>query len=306
MIGAGAFAQQPEVGELPTFGVDVNLVNILCSVRDGKGRLVPDLTEDEFQITEDGVEQEIRYFTRETDLPLTIGLLVDVSRSQESLIEIEREAAYRFFSEVLREKDLAFLMSFGAQVELLQDLTGSRSLLRQGLDELRLNAAVGGILPGPVPTGRQTGTALYDAVFLAADERLRHEVGRKAVVVISDGVDQGSMVDKRRAIELAQKSDAIIYSIHYSDPQYQMPGSGFSDLRQMSNETGGRAFRVTRRETLEMIFAQIQEEMRNQYSIAYAPTNSERDGAYRRVRVRTTRKGHSVQARQGYYAIKER
>jgi len=305
VLAVSGLAQEPDAGELPTFGVSVDLVNILCSVRDGKGRLISDLGQDEFQITEDGADQEIRYFSRETDLPLTIGLLVDVSRSQESLIEVEKDAGYRFFSEVLRDGDLAFLMSFGADVELLQDLTGSTNLLRNGLDELRLNAAVGGILPSPVPQQHQTGTALYDAVFLAADDRMRNEVGRKAMVVITDGVDVGSKVNKQRAIELAQKADAIIYSIYYSDPRYRMQGSGWGDLRQMSNETGGRAFRVTRKDTLESIFAQIQEEMRNQYSIAYAPTNSEKDGSYRRVKVRTTRRGLNVQAREGYYAISE-
>ncbi len=302
-----ALAQQsagPARGEqLPTIKVEVDVVNILCTVRDNNGGLVADLTKDDFIIMEDGRPQEIRYFAREADVPLTIGLLVDVSKSQEALIEVERHAAHRFFSEVLRDKDLAFLISFGVDAELLQDLTGSAELLRAGLEKLRLNAAVSGPLPGPIPTGNRRGTILYDAIFLASEDMLRDEVGRKVIVVITDGVDVGSRITKARAIEAAQKADAIIYSIYYADPRYQQFGGGFGDLKDMAEETGGRVFRVRRKYPLERIFAEIQEEMRSQYSIGYTPTNPEKDGSFRKIEIRTKQKGLKVLHRKGYYAI---
>ena len=156
----------------PTIKVDVDIVNILASVRDKKGALIGNLTKDDFTIYEDGKEQEIKYFTRETDLPLTIGLLVDVSASQENLIQIEKQAAYSFLNSVLRKKDMAFLISFGSDAELLQDFTASPALLRSGLDQLRVNSSVGGLHPGPVPTANHPrGTILYDAVYLAASDR---------------------------------------------------------------------------------------------------------------------------------------
>lgn len=304
-LGFGAASpQQPVPEELPTITVEVDVVNVLCSVRDRRGGLVGNLTKDDFVVLEDGRPQEIRYFTKETDLPLTIGLLVDVSKSQENLIEIERHAAGRFFSEVLRKKDLAFLISFGVDAELLQDLTGSVDLLRRGLDELRLNAAVGGLHPGPVPTGNRRGTILYDAVYLASVERLRREVGRKAMVIISDGVDVGSRISRDQAIEAAQKADAIIYSIYYADPQYQFFGDGYGTLKRMAEETGGRVFRVSRKNPLELVFSEIQEEMRSQYSIGYTPANPEKDGSFRRLDIQTKQKGLKVQARKGYYAVK--
>ena len=210
--------------QLPSIKVDVDLVSILTSVRDKRGALIPTLQKEDFTILEDGKPQPIKYFTKETDLPLTIGLLVDVSGSQRNLIDIERSAASQFFREVLRKKDLAFLISFGEETELLQDYTGSPRLLTEGLGQLRASSGVSGIHPGPVPTiGGPRGTVLYDAIYLAANEKLKGEVGRKVIVVITDGVDQGSRLSRNQAIEAAQKSDAVIYSIDYSDPHAYGP-----------------------------------------------------------------------------------
>lgn len=295
-----------DVNELGTITVDVDVVNILCSVRDKNGGLISTLTKEDFVLEEDRVEQEIKYFARETDLPLTIGLLVDVSKSQESLIETERQAAYRFFSEVLRKKDLAFVISFGVDAELLQDLTNSADLLRDGLQDMQLNAAVGGMTPGTIPQSNQRGTIMYDSVFLAAEDMLRKEAGRKVIVLVSDGVDVGSRISKSRAIEVAQKSDVIIYSIYYADPRYQAYANGYGDLKKMSTETGGRVFRVSRKNSLERIFAEIEEEMRSQYSIGFSSTNPEKDGSFRKIKIETARKGLKVQARRGYYATRQR
>jgi VWFA-related protein len=296
--------------DAPAIKVDVNVVSILASVRDKKGGLVGNLQKDDFIVLEDGKPQEIKYFTRESELPLTIGLLVDVSRSQENLIGDERQAATEFFGQVLRKKDLAFLISFGEEAELMQDFTGSPKLLDAALGELRVRGSTaGGLNPGPVPTMSQPrGTVLHDAVFLAADEKLKTEVGRKVLVVISDGIDQGSRLSRDQAIEAAQKADAVIYSIEYYDPrEYGGFGTfaGGSSLKRMSEETGGRVFRVDRNHSLSQIFRELQEEMRSQYMIGYTPTNSVRDDSYRKLEVKTTRKDLKVQARKGYYAVKQ-
>jgi VWFA-related protein len=297
---------------LASIKVDVDVVSILTSVRDKKGALIPNLQKEDFTILEDGKSQPIKYFTRETDLPLTIGLLVDVSGSQRNLIEIERSAASQFFTQVLRKKDSAFLISFGEETELLQDYTGSPRLLKEGLGRLRPSSGVSGIHPGPVPTISQPrGTVLYDAIFLAAEDKLRGEVGRKVIVVITDGVDMGSRLTRNQAIEAAQKADAVIYSIYYTDPGaygggfgINLGGGGEGELRKMSDETGGHVYKADRRHTLDQVFKELQEEMRSQYSIGYTPLNDVKDGGYRKLDVRLSNKDLKAQARKGYYAVK--
>jgi len=293
--------------DLPTIKVDVELVNLMFTVRNKNNALVPSLTKDDITVYEDGKAQTTKYFTRETNLPLTIGLLVDVSGSQETLIPQEKHAAGQFFDQVLKSKDMAFLISFGAEAELLQDATGSPKLLKRGLEGLRLSTSVGGLHPGPVPSSRPPkGTILYDAVYLAANEKLKNEVGRKAIVLITDGMDYGSSYKLRDAIEMAHKADTIIYSIYYVDPRAYY-GRGFGgasdgDLKKMSEETGGRLFHVGRNNSLEDIFRQIQEEMRSQYALAYSPTNDARDGSFRKIELRMADKSLKPQVRKGYYA----
>jgi VWFA-related protein len=299
-------------GEDQVIKVDVNLVNLFFSVRDRKNAYVANLGKDDFQIFEDGKRQQIKFFSRETDLPLTIGLLVDVSRSQEALIEEERRASFRFFQDVLRQKDMAFIISFGADSELLQDFTNSLPLLQKGLGALRLNAGVSGMSPtgSPVPIpGGGRGTVLYEAVWLAAKEKLREETGRKALVIITDGVDVGSRIKIDKAIEEAQRSDAILYAILFEDPRYtswQFGGmSGEGPMKRMAEETGGRVFRVDRRTTLDDIYNVIQQEMRSQYSASYTSTNQARDGSFRRIEIRANNRDLKLQVRKGYYAAKD-
>jgi VWFA-related protein len=295
----------------PTIKVDVDVVNILFSVRNRHGGLVGNLEKTQFSMFEDGKQQEIKYFTRETDLPLTIGLLIDVSASQGNLIGTEQDAASQFFGSVLRKKDLGFLISFGAEAELLQDYTNSAQLLRAGLQGLKVNSSVGGLHPGPVPTVYQPrGTILYDAVYLAASEQLRGQVGRKVLVLITDGEDQGSRYKIEQAIEAAQKADAIIYGFYYVDRGFYMHnGFGFggvsdSALRRMAEDTGGRVFHIDRKISLQEAFKELQDEMRSQYALGYTPTNSVKDGKFRRIEIRVPDKELKVQARKGYYAIK--
>lgn len=303
----------PATAQESTIKVDVDIVNVLCSVRTKSGGLVSSLKKEDFTLFENGQKQDIKYFTRETDLPLTIGLLVDVSVSQERLIDVERQAAYQFFSSVLRDKDLAFLISFGHEAELLQDYTNSRKLLQKALNELRSNGQVGGLHPGPVPTASQPrGTILFDSVYLAASEQLKGQVGRKALVVITDGVDQGSRYKIEQAIKAAQLSDAIIYGIYYVDSAFYNGGYGWGvnigggggehDLRRMAEETGGRMIKVDRKHTLQDSFREIQEEMRSQYALGYSPANGSKDGSFRKIDIKLSDKDLRAQARKGYYA----
>ncbi len=302
-------AQKPEtIGDEP-IKVNVNLVNVLASVRSKQGAYINTLNKEDFDLVEEGRKQNIKYFSKETALPLTIGLLVDVSGSQERLIEIERQAAGEFFRSALRPKDEAFLISFGTDSELLQDLTTSHSALESGLRRLRLNAGAGGFGPGPVPTASQPrGTVLYDAVYLAANDRLKSEAGRKGGVLIPDGVDLGSHESIESAIEAAQRADAVIYSIYYVDQSAYYGrgmvfggGGGEGYLKKMSDATGGRVFRVDRKNSLNDIFRQLNEEMRSQYILSYSPDPEGTPGQYRKVDLRVGDKNLKVQARKGYY-----
>ena len=293
-----------------TISVDVDIVNILATVRNKQGGLVGSLTKDDFILEEEGELQAITYFSRQTDLPLTLGLLVDTSVSQGRLIGEERSASGQFFSQVLRQqKDLAFLISFDINVELLQDLTGSETLLRNALDDLEIQGGTGGLHPGPVPTsGRQPGTLLHDAVYLAADEMMRNQVGRKALVLISDGVDYGSRLKLDEAIEAAQRADVVVYGIRYLDHGFYNRsgvfggGGGGSTLKKLAQETGGNMFEVSRRTPLSEIYTTIQDELRSQYSIGYTSNLDSSKSGFRKIRLRTKDKSMKVQTRSGYYA----
>lgn len=302
--------QEREPTEDAVISVDVEVVNILATVRDDKDLLVTDLGKDDFILEEDGKQREIRYFSRQTDLPLTVGLLVDTSVSQERLIRDEQRAASQFFSQVLRlKKDLAFLISFDVDVELLQDLTASARLLENGLGNLQVQGSGGGIHPGPVPTsGKPVGTAMFDAVYLASDEMMRRQVGRKAVILISDGLDYGSRVNREEAIEASHKSDVVVYAIRYYDRGFYgggfggvSLGGGSGDLKKMARETGGNVFEVSRKWSLQRIFDEIQQELRSQYSIGFTPQDDAGRPGLREIKLRTRRKGLKVQARSGYY-----
>ena len=291
----------------PTIKVDVAVVSVLCSVRDDKGRLLSNLDKADFEIREDGKPQQILYFNRETNLPLTLGLLVDSSISQEALIFREQRAASHFFEQVIGPRDAAFLISFDVTVDLLRDVTGSVDLLQDSLEEIRVRApAPMGPNTGPFPRMPVGGTHLHDAVYLASNDVLQREAGRKAVILITDGQDQGSKLSRDEAIEAAQRNDVIIYGILFVDRQFYGYGGGIytgeSTLKKMAEDTGGRMFRATSDRELSDAFDQISQELRSQYSIGYSPANAARDGSYRRVDVRVRGRGLRVQARRGYYA----
>ena len=297
--------QSPVEDASSTIQVKVNVVNILATVRDKHGALINSLTKNEFIVREDRQLQTIKYFARETDVPLIIGLLVDISNSQHKLIESEREAAYQFFNQVLRRQDLAFLITFGQNVELLQDFADSPSQLQMALDQMHGDSAAPGTRSAVPNRG---GTVLYDAVHVAAADRLRNKTGRKIIVLITDGIDSGSKLKLEDAIKAAQQADTIIYSICYFDPSaydYDLSSLAESDLvlRKMSGETGGRVFRVDHQHSLPKIFVELEQEVRSQYAIGYVPTNLKLDGSFRRTELRTVDRSLTVRARKGYYAV---
>ena len=290
---------------MQTLKVNVDVVNLLFNVKDKKGQLLPNLGKDEFQVSEDGKPQTIKYFKAESNLPLTIGILLDTSASQERVLPIEKEVGAQFLQRMLRKEDEAFLISFDVNVDLLQDYTNNSRDIRKGMDSAKINAggAVGGIPgigQGPVDIPPK-GTLLYDAVYLAAHDKLRSEVGRKALVLLTDGEDQGSQLKLQDALEAAQKSDVIVYVLLISDSGVAM-GTGSGLMRKLAEETGGRVIHVgNNHDKLQKAFDQISEELRSQYSIGYTPSNDKHDGTYRKIEIKT-KDGYKVQARKGYYA----
>src|SRR5512140_930897 len=292
------FAQKPDQQDdqsVQTLKVNVNVVNLFFNVKDKRGGLVPNLTKDQFDIFEDGKPQTIKYFSAESNQPLTLGLLIDSSASQERVLEDEKVAGAQFLREVLRKDDLAFVISFDVNVDLLQDYTNDASMLRHAMNRAKINSGgAGGGLPGsgggPLPTSNNPrGTLLYDAVYLAANEKLSHEVGRKAMILLTDGEDQGSQMRTAQAIEAAQKADAIVYVIMIAD-RWFYGGMGYSGDRQMkklTEETGGRVINAGNKpEKLKEAFDQIATELRSQYNIGYTPTNNAADGTFRKVEVK--------------------
>jgi VWFA-related protein len=276
-----------------TIKVDVDVVNVLCTVRDRKGALVKDLDKESFEIREDGKPQQLRYFARETDLPLTIGLLVDVSGSVRRMVQDEKATAERFLKQVLRPQDQALLVGFSSTVVLWQDFTDSPSVLLSTLEKLHAVPFRG--IPtdgGPAPC-----TLLYDAVHSTANTKFQNVPGRKAMVVISDGTDIGSRQTIESAIRAVQSSNTIVYGICYRDPRE----NGCPYLQAVSEPTGGRMFPVTPETPLSAIFETIQEELRSQYSLGYVSTNTARDGSFRKLQVEVRPKGLKVEARKGYY-----
>ena len=244
----GQSSQQDDQDQAPTFKVDVNVVNLYFNVKDKHGALIPDLKKEDFQVTEEGAPQKIKYFNVNSEQPLTLGILIDCSGSQQTVLPMTQQIASQFVKEVVRTKDEAFIISFDVQVELLQDFTNDTTRLQRALHKTRINVGGGsygvpGIGQGPVPQHDPKGTLLYDAVYLASDEKLKQEVGRKALIILTDGEDQGSRTRIREAIEAAQKSDAIVYVIFEVDRRMGF-GSGKGEMKKIAEETGGRVVDV--------------------------------------------------------------
>lgn len=299
-----------------TLKINVNVVQLFFNVKDKKGGLIPDLTKDHFQILEDGKPQTIKYFSAESNLPLTLGILIDSSASQERVLGMEQEVGGSFLTQILRPKDLAFVIDFNIGVSLLQDFTSSASRLKAALNSVRINSGGQSSLPGvpgmgggPVPTsGVPKGTLLYDAVYLGSHDEMAQQVDRKAMILLTDGEDQGSQYRIKDAIEAAQKADTILYVLLCADRGYYGFGnySGDSEMKKMTTETGGRVIEVGNKpEKLKAAFEQISQELRSQYNIGYVPTNSVKDGGFRKVEIKSS-DNYKIQSRSGYYAVPEK
>jgi len=284
----------------PVFTTDVKVVNVLATVRNKKGTLVGDLNQDEFSLFEDGRQQTIRYFARESDLPLTLGLMIDTSASQRRVLDAERGASLRFLDQVVREKvDKVFIMQFDTNVQLRQVLTSSVGKLDDALSYVdsesnnQLRAQGGG------------QTLLYDAVVEASNKQMAKLTGRKALIILSDGVDFGSTSTLTDAVEAAERADTLIYSILYSDPGaygFGGGGEGARALERMSNESGGGFYEVSKKQPVDQIFAILEEELRNQYSLGYVSDKPVAVSEFRTIRLTTKQKGLAVQARHQYWA----
>lgn len=349
-------APAPQSAQLPAaatpkLSTQVKVVTLYATARDKKGKIIANLNKEDFVLDEDGRPQTITYFVRETDVPLTMGLLVDTSLSQRRLIDSERDASYTFLDHMLREdKDKAFLIHFDREVELLQDLTSSRPKLQAGLQQLQtptLERASDDDNDGG--ERHHAGTLLYDAIYLAANELMKKQQGRKAIFVLTDGVDRGSKESLADAVEAAQRADTSIYSIYFADqeehehqggghgggwgmghggygggPGYGggWPGGGQGGpgggggghrypqeahvdgkkvLTQLSNETGGRMIEVSKKLPIDQAYAQIEEELRNQYSLAYTPTPADTGAGYHKIHLAAKNSDINVYSRDGYY-----
>jgi VWFA-related protein len=294
--GFGVQAAQDSQGGIR---VQVNLVNLFATVRDKKTKqIIPNLEQSDFKITEDGVEQKISFFARESTLPITLGLLIDTSGSEANTLGAEQEAAVRFLSRVMRKGDLAMVVSFDTDSDLLADLTDDQSRLDRAINRTRINApGAQGPMAQSIP-----GTVFYDAVYAACHDRLAEEAGRKALVILTDAQDEGSTLKLQDAIEAAQRTDTVVHILLVADPRYG--GGNESVAKKLSDETGGRTIVVRSEKNLEQAFDQISQELRSQYTVGYYSTNTARDGSYRKIKVETTRKDLDVLARRGYYAPK--
>jgi VWFA-related protein len=273
------------------FRSDVKVVSILANVLDRDGRLVHDLTQDEFRVLENGRAQTIKYFSRDTNLPLTLGLMVDTSMSQEHVMQAERVASFRFLDRVLRPKDQAFITQFDMSVQTPQTLTDDRESLRKAL--VFVDTPTRATLRAQAGSG---GTLLFDAVIQASRNILLKQQGRKAMIILSDGGENGSEGSLQDSIDAAHKADTLIFSILFGGTE------GRGNLQRMSKETGGGYFEVSKRFTIDQVFDTIQDELRGQYNIGYVSDVPVRISEFRKLQVATTRKGLTVQARDRYWA----
>ena len=273
-----------------TYRVSVDLVNVLCSVFDkDTNSFVTSLSREDFELYEDGQKQEIENFTRETDLPLTLAMLIDTSQSVKPHLQFEKDTATSFFHSILQDKDRAMLVEFDPGVTMVQDFTNDPNKLADKINDLR--------------AGGQ-GTKLYDAIYRSCDEKLIRETGRKAIIILSDGDDYNSVYTFDQATEMALRAEAIIYAVNVIKGSLfgvQENAKGNETLKKFVEETGGRLFSPYEEELFET-FQQINLELRSQYSLGYISTNAEKDGRYRKIKINVHEGGFKLNYRKGYYA----
>ncbi len=298
--------QPPQSGQ--TLKVQTALVNVFVTVRDKSHFIINNLKQEDFKIFEDGQEQKVAYFSKEVNLPISLAILVDTSGSQVDVLGAEQDAASRFVHRVLRKTDEALVMSFDLDIDLLADFTEDTSLLENAIRKTVINvdgSGAGGTT-GTIPSGSNGGTDFYDAVYLAAHDKLTGEAGRKAIIALTDAEDTGSKLKVQDAIEAAQRSDSVVHVLLISDVGFyyrQMMGYGGSGVaKKMADETGGRVIEVHNNKSLEQAFDELSDELRQQYVLGYYPTNAKRDGAFRKIKIEINRPDLKILARRGYYA----
>ncbi len=307
-------AQPDEQQSMETLKLNVNLVDVVFTVKDKQGNLVPHLTKDDCTVYENKVPQKLKSFSADSDLPLTLGILLDTSGSEYRTLPLEQEVGSQFLEEVLRKKDQAFLVSFDVNVDLLQDFTNSAHLLARAMNRAEINTAGGngaagipGAGGGTVPIyGDPKGTVLYDAVFQASNDKMSTETGRKALILLTDGEDEGSDHKITEAIAAAEKANTIAYVILIADRAAFGPFgyTGYSAMKRVTEETGGRLIDVGNNgKKLEAAFRQIEDELRTQYVASYTPSNAKADGTFRHLAVECRGDGLKVQTRRGYFAV---
>jgi VWFA-related protein len=283
--------------------VQTNIVRLYLTVRDKHNAIVPNLTKNDFRVYEDGQEQPIAIFSKDMNEPLTMAMMIDTSGSQQDLLGAEKETASEFLRQVLRKDDLAMLLSFDTEVNLLADFTDSQDLLERGLNRAEINAPVD---PGPLPNANQAGTVLYDAIYETCRDKLADQAGRKAMIILTDAQDEGSTHTLDDAIEAAQQANAVVHILLIAEPMgYFMSGqmyNGASVAAKIARETGGRVITIHKSKDLDKAFQQLSEELRSQYIIGYYPTNRTTDGSFRKIKVETTTAGLKALTREGYYA----
>jgi VWFA-related protein len=282
---SGLIAQNPP----QTLSVNVDLVNVLFTVSDKSGKFITNLPKGDFKVFEDDKAQAISNFSNETNLPLSVALLFDTSASIRGRLKFEQDAAGEFFFTTLRKgTDKAFVITFDKSINLAQDFTDNTELLTKAIGNVR----AGG------------NTAMFDAAYLAMTQKLTGQPGRHVIIVISDGDDNESERSIEETIEMAQKTDTVIYAVGTSSPELfgSTKERGNKYLKRLTEETGGKLFLPTRIEDLTKSFLEISEELRSQYTLGYRSTNQNRDGSYRKIRITTTNKQFRVRARDGYYA----
>ena len=307
---------------VPNIRVDVNLVTLAASVSDRNGAPVQNLHREDFVLFDNAEPREIKYLWQEMDLPLTVGLIADVSGSQSGLVGKHRQTITQFLRQVIGPRDRAFLVTVAREVKLVTDLTNSIDELSEGIDHIgggqKYGAQLGEPCRGPDapprPSGRRRlpkafgcgGTALWNGVFAAARLKMKAVTGRKALIVLSDGLDTGSFHSLTDAIEAAQGADTLVYTIREVGvpmmvlfPPMAIWASTSHSLKRLSTETGGQAF-PSPKGSPAALFAQIENELRNLYVLGFSPPEDARDGTARKLEVKTTQPGLTVRARKAY------
>ncbi len=284
---ATAVLAQSDGNQEDAIRVEVEAVNLLVSVHEEKtGTFLRHLSPHDFEIYEDGVRQKITNFAEQINLPLAIALCIDTSSSVRIKLKFEKEAATDFLYTVMRPTDLALLLEFDTAATLLHDFTSNPNDLTREIDHLR----AGG------------GTSLYDAVYLVSVQKMMDVVGRRTLVILSDGADQTSQTTFEEALRAAFQAEAAVYAISTTRFGAEIDHEGDNALKQMAHSTGGRVYFPYSTKDLSKAFKAINEELRNQYNIAYTPTNKKADGTFRKLRVRVKRGNTILYYRKGYFA----